>query len=114
MIGSISSTGSQINQIQYTQPNSQLGQVAQNVKTDEVGLNKELENIKKDLKSQLLNKKQDVIKQTKENENLMETLSQDESQSLSTNVFQRTNTQANQLSGLQAYQQAGKSEFSFR
>jgi len=92
----------------------QVGQANQNIKADLDSLTKTTDNKKKTINALAANAKLESSEKTKDTENLMETLSQDESQSMTTSgAYAQANEQSNRLSGLQAYGQSGKSVFNF-
>lgn len=107
MIGSVNSVQSQLSKVQEAQMNLATTGVNQSQQPQQ-NVNKSESNRKVESSSY------EPTEKTEEPQALMDKLSQIENQYLATNsLYSQTNQQVNQVNGLQAYQQAGKSEFSF-
>jgi len=114
MIGSVNAMSNPISQMQANQANNQVSQVNQNIKTSIEDLKKTDDNKKKVANNAEDNSKLESSEKTKDTENLMDTLGQNENRSLvSSSSYAQANDQANRVSGMQAYNQNGKSVFNF-
>jgi hypothetical protein len=114
MIGSINLMDRQTTQVQGNQTKSPVEQLNNDIKSQLDNLKKTEDTNKKTSNNLQVTSKVESSEKTKDTENLMDTLRENENRSLvSSSSYAQANSQANRVSGMQAYSQMGKSVFSF-